>query len=263
MTAGDPGGASGTAVSVSVPAPSNTTLNGLALWCQMLIGQNDQTSLTILYAYLNQAQKDWEMEFPDHNSLQKSQQMPLTGPTVAGLGQDVCYHFTDTAPDFRKERLIRMVEPLNYAHPLNFIEYTHFREMVNDIALWTAGLPQYWYWAPEDPTGIHVYPIPNRSDYVLQFDYVAYAPELINANDVPYFDHEFHKSLGFQALFYWYNSESIAKPDVGAQWSAMFEAMKRRYKKDQQRRQLQSIKIPYATGVNEGRNRRGRPYYFR
>lgn len=260
-TPGQAGGGFGTAVSPSVPSPSNTTLLGIATWCQTIISNQDPVVLQALYTHINQSQKDWEMEFADHVALQKSQQLPLTGPDGSGNPQDICYHFTDTAPDFRKERLIRQVIPLNLAHPLQFIEYTQFRLKILDQGLWVPGLPMYWYWAPEDPTGFHVWPLPAVSGYTLQFDYIAYAPELINLTDVPFFDREFHKALGFQALFYYYLSESVNMPDKAQYWNLQFEGEKMRYKKDMQRRQLQLIRLPYGTGVNEGRQGHYPPFF--
>jgi hypothetical protein len=242
------------AVSTPSTPPTATTLQGLANWCMLIFGQNTSSVQTALYAYLNQAQKDWEMEFPDHTALQKSQQLPLTAP-IATIGQDTCYHFTDSAPDFRKEKLIRIVSPLNYSGTISFMDYVSFRTMVPEIVLPTTGIPQVWYWAPEDPSGFHVWPLPSQA-ITVQFDYVAYAPELLAANDSPFMDREFHKALGFQALFYLYNSDPVNTPDKGAQWSALFEGEKRRYKKDQQRRQAQMTMLGYGTGVNEGdRNR--------
>lgn len=261
---GTPGGGYGTFVSTAVAAPSVTTLLGIATWMQQIIGNNDSSILPILYSFINQAQKDWEMEFADHIALQKSQQLTLSGPDpTTGYSQDTCYHFTDTAPDFRKERMIRMVVPLNLAHPLGFMEYIQFRSKILDQGLWVPGLPMYWYWAPEDPTGFHIWPLPTVSGYVIQFDYIAYAPELINPTDTPFFDREFHKALAWQALFYYYSSESVAMPERGAQWNALFEGEKRRYKKDMQRRQLQSIRIPYSSGVNEGRRGSYPPFFSR
>lgn len=249
----------GTAVSTPGTPPTTTSLSGLIAWCCIVIGNNTSDTTTALSAYGNQSQKDWEMEFPDHNSLQKSQLVTFTAP-VAGVGQDTCYHFTDTAPDFRKERLIRIVSPIQLSHPMKFMEYVAFRTSMTDITLTTTGMPMIWYWAPEDPSGFHIWPLPDQA-YTGQFDYVAYAPELLQPGDVPFMDREFHKSLCFQMLFYYYNSEAVNMPDKGIMWGQKFEIEKRKYKKDQQRRQLQNIRMPYGTGVNESRNTSGQIYF--
>jgi hypothetical protein len=181
---------------------------------------------------------------------------------IANVPQDPSYDFFTNAPDFRKERLVRIVNPLNYSRTLAFIDYVQFRLMVTDYALQTIGLPKYWYWSPEDPVGFHVWPLPDQA-YTVQFDYVAYAPELINPGDTPFMDREFHKNLCYRALFYWYNSDPVNMPDKGAQWDAMFQLAMRNYKKDQQRRQMQLVTVPFGTGVNEGSKlRRNPPFFF-
>lgn len=248
------------AVSVPATAPTETTLDGIAQWCMTIFGQNTAQVQSALYTYINQAQKDWEMEFADHVMLQRSQQLTLTAP-IAGVAQDPSYQFLTNAPDFRKERMIRIVAPVNYSRPLVFMEYIQFRSQVPDLALQTVGLPKVWYWSPEDPTGFHVWPCPDQA-YTVQFDYIAYAPELLNPTDTPFMDREFHKALGAQALFYLYNSDPVNTPEKGMMWGQYFENEKRKYKKDMQRRQMQDITIPFGTGVNEGRRRTTRPYFF-
>lgn len=247
---------------VSTPAtpPTLTTLAGLNSWCQQIAGRNDQGTLAAFNLYLNQSQKDWEMEFNDHIALQRSQKITLTAP-INGVPQDDTYQYSDSAPDFREERLVRIISPLNYGRTVQFQEYVQFRMATPEIALTVQGFPTIWYWAPEDPTGFHVWPIPDQA-YILQFDYIAYAPELLLPGDTPFMDREFHKALGFQALFYYYMSDPINRPDLAAFWAGKFEVEKRKYMKSMQRRQIQNITLPYGTGVNEGRKANPRIQYF-
>lgn len=232
----------GTQVSrISIPATA-LTYAGLIQHCQALSGNKDTDSVNLFKLYLNLAQKEVENSFADHPGLQASAIMSLVP------SQDYSYGF---APDFRKERYLRLVAPVQFSHPLEYVEYTQFRNAVNDLALQTFSLPRAWYWAPESPPQFHVYPVPDKA-YVLQYDYVRYAPDLIADTDTSFIDREYVHMLCYQALFYYYNSGSIGKAADGAQWNILFTNKLADLKKDYQRRQLQTTSIPYATGVNEG-----------
>ena len=56
-------------------------------------------------------------------------------------------------------------------------------------------------------------------------------------------------------------SDPVNRPDLAGTWGGLFEAEKRRYMKDMQRRQIQTIELPYGTGINEGRRTR-KPTFF-
>lgn len=247
---------------VSTPAtpPLPTNLQGLANFCMQQAGRNDPDVQNALFLYLNQSQKEFEMEFNDHVALQRSQQITLTAP-IGGVGQDDTYQYSDSAPDFREERFVRIISPINYGRQVRFMEYQQFRAQTPEIALQVVGFPTVWYWAPEDPTGFHVWPVPDQA-YVLQFDYIAYAPELLEPTDIPFMDREYHKALCYMALAFYYMSDPINLPDRAEYWEAKFEREKRKYMKSMQRRQIQNIVIPYGTGVNEGRRQSQQIIYF-
>ena len=232
---------------VLVPSSPSRKVD-LVAFMQAITGNKEPDSQVLFGMYINLAQKDVENEFPDHPSLQASNQLALLP------GRDLSYGFV---PDFRKERYLRIVAPISYSHPLTFIEYTQFRDtMVSDQALLQQGVPMKWYWAPENPQQIHVWPVPDQS-YLVQYDYIRYAADLINDTDVPFFDRLYHVMLCYRALFYYYSSDGIARPDKGGMWNGMYEVTLKKLRVDEQKRQLQLVRIPYGTGVNEGLGSRG------
>ena len=238
----------GTQVS-NILIPSNPSKKvDLIAFMQAITGNKEPDSQVLFGLYLNLSQKDVENEFPNHPSLQASNQLSLVP------GQDLSYGFVQ---DFRKERYLRIVGPVAFSHPLTFIEYTQLRDaLVSDTALQTFGLPMKWYWAPENPLQIHVWPVPDQA-YLVQYDYIRYASDLVNDNDVPFFDRLYHVILCYRALFYYYCSDGIARPDKGAMWNGMYEVGLKKLRIDEQKRQLQTVRFRYGTGVNEGLSNRG------
>lgn len=225
---------------VSVTNPS--TKLQLLQFCQSISGNREADAAASFSLYLNLAQQEVQNSYSDHPALQASKQFQLV-PNV-----DYSYAF-DT--DFRKERKIRIVSPTQSSRVLHFIEYGRFRDLVNDQALLSNSTPLYWYWAPEAPSKIHVWPVPDFA-YVIQYDYIRYAPDLIADADTPFFDRLYHKMLAFRALEYYYLSDAIERPDKAQEWGQKFVNELQLLQADYQMRQLESFVISYGTGVNEG-----------
>lgn len=242
----------GSAVTSILPVEQAYTLRQLVGFCQGITGNQEPEFEPMFRFFINLSQRDVEKWLENHVNLQASQQIAVPGGTDVALLFDA---------DFRKERFVRIVEPVNLAHPLSFMEYGQFRANVPEVALQVPGIPLIWYWAPENPNAIHLYPYASQ-DMTLQVDFIRYAPDMVADGDTPFFDRLYSHILAYQALYYYYNTDGIARPDKGQMWNQMFLEGRAELKKDYQRRQLQSVRVPFGTGVNEG-NRDRVTYYGR
>ena len=226
----------GTQVSSPLTPARDFTLRDIISLCQELAATKDADAETLLRGFANLASKDLERDFSDHPNLRASTQFKLV-PQV-----DLSYAFPG---DFKSERFLRLVAPVNLAHPLSYVPYERFRASVPEIALLAYSVPHTWYWAPENASQIHVYPVPDQA-YTVQLDYDRYAPDLVSDTDVPFFGREFHHLIAYRILWYFYSSSSVVQPDTADRWQGEFLEARRELKKSYQRRQRDRVRALYA-----------------
>lgn len=210
--------------------------------CVKVTGNRSADAVAAFTLFLNMAMREVARWFPNHNELRASNNFNTV------IGQDVGYTL---ATDVNKVRFMRIAAPLGYSKPLNYITYPEFRASHSDVttSAVSASTPAFFYHAPEDERLWHLYPVPDKV-YLIQYDYERYQRELVNQADYPFFDRNFHQMLFHKALFYYYNSDVVNRPDKGAQWDSTFRSELVELIGNEQV-ELSGFTIPYGSGVNE------------